>query len=286
VVLQVVAFVMGVDDIDGQLEALATDMAAAAETTTGTQALNSQTSASVASMAEQSEQVQADAEAAIAAGTEAYAGIEELQSQLISEDEALLAAAFEAEAYAQCFADEYGEELLQTALLDPEVVAAFTEAADGLAAWIEAEEADRTAMKEEAAAAVSADAAAAGLDASPWLGELDSEYSAYAQRNTDRMSALSGVGSELSGLPADATSELSGVTDSLVAVADDAWQDADAYSVGLADWLAAVSLELVASESLPDSEEPVEEDAYGESSTESESEEYAEDDVYGECPVD
>lgn len=114
VVLRLVSMFMGVDDIEGKLEAMGAEMDTAAEATSQAQSENEAVSQMAEALHQQAADANAAADAAISQGGAEVAEAEALDAQLAEEEARVAQAGEEGAAWCESFEDEHGEALEET----------------------------------------------------------------------------------------------------------------------------------------------------------------------------
>ncbi len=252
-ILKVVAFCMGVDDIEGKLATMQTDMQASGQQTAATQAENAAVGQQSTQLHDQAATATVDANSAIAQGEDAVCSADSTDAQLAAQDAALVAQADEVQSYTDQFEQDWGPSFEENASVEPAidgaVISAFRGEAGSVREWLDTEDASITTLVGNARDALAADAQAAGLDVSMVMSTafvpLEASATAFFGREDARRASITtmeGTLGEISKLPASsANGALESMADALESLAFDAFADSESFRSNMAAHLARIS---------------------------------------------
>ncbi len=204
IILKVVAFFMGVDDIDSKLAEEQEALAIAQGRTTDTQGRATEVSGEAARAHSDAATASADASTAISEGQAAVGQADALDAQLMSLDSQLASEEEEVLSCTQAWQEEYGECVDEAyeggPEVDPEVLSWLEAAADTTATGLDQLEGDAAQAASQATAALMSDSAQSGIDLGGIATAIEGDYNALVGRNDGRRSQLASLAAEVQGL--------------------------------------------------------------------------------------
>jgi len=207
IILKIVGFFMGVDDIDAQLAGVRGEMEAAQQTTAHTQGRTQHVSQQAQTAHQQASDAGADAQQAISGGEAAVSQADQLDAQLMSMDSDLAAQEQEVLQSTQAWQSEYGDDVDEAYLggpvCEPGIISGLRDAAANALSGIDTLETEATTHSNTARNALSADTQASGLDAALLGGiatGIENDFSGLVGRMDQRRGQLAGLQAEIASL--------------------------------------------------------------------------------------
>ena len=253
VIMKVVAFFMGVSDIEGKLAQAETDMQTSGKETAQSQAQNEEVAVGAQTLHAQASEASTDAQSVISKGEADVCAADGQEQALLAQDVALQSQADEVQSYTDQFEQEWGpayeESNAEGPAIDSEIIGAFKAESESVRTFLDNDSVEITWLVADAQAAMAADAAAAGIEESAVveMGQhpLQEAADSFLRRQTSRRERLDSIDTLLADIAtmpaAEATAMLEELADGIQAVADAAFEDANNVRRAAAAWLAQVS---------------------------------------------
>jgi len=204
IILKIVGFFMGVDDIDAQLAEVKGAMQAAKSTTEQTQAQTEQTAAQASTAHQEAAAASADAQTAISEGQAAVAGADSLDGQLMSLDQSLASEETAVQSTTDAWQAQHGATVDEAfeggPVVEPQLLGTLESAAATTASGLDGLEDQASQVAQNATAALNADMQQSGLPLGPIAIAIESDYCGLTSRMDGRRGELAGLAAEIQGL--------------------------------------------------------------------------------------